>query len=90
MSAYSPAVLVALVAQPVVSEHLRVKIMALERRVVNVRDWSLKEEKRVMVDVGRAAIEVKECDNVLAGRGVKVDLERCKVGMTHYKVQMKK
>jgi hypothetical protein len=65
MSPYTPAVLVSLVPQPVVAEDLGVKVVCLERRVVDVRGpGSLKEEEAVMVHELVSPVESKEDGHV--------------------------
>jgi len=46
----APAVGVPLVAQPVVTQNLRVKVVRLEGRVVDVHLWTLEKEEAVVVD----------------------------------------
>ncbi len=70
MPADAPANLIALLAQPVVAEHLRVEVMGLERRVVHVRDWAFEEEEGVVVDERGSAIDAREGCYIAAGRVV--------------------
>lgn len=56
MSTHSPAVLVSLMAKPVVPQKLGIKVMRLKRRMMNVAFRSLKEEKGVVVDKILASI----------------------------------
>ena len=60
VAADAPAVLVALLAQPVVAEHLGVKVVRLKRRVVDVHLGALKEEEAVVVDQLVAAVQPEE------------------------------
>ena len=50
----APAVLVALVAEPVVAEDLGVEVVGLEGGVVDVELWAFEEEEGVVVDEGGA------------------------------------
>ena len=56
----APAVGVALLAQPVVAEHLGVKVVGFEGGVVDVRLGTLEEEEAVVVDEFGAAVETEE------------------------------
>lgn len=56
MSPDAPAILVALVTQPVVAKHLRVEVVRLEAGVVYMALWTLKEEEAMVVYKLRAAI----------------------------------
>lgn len=60
VAADAPAVLVALVAQPVVAEDLGVKVVRLEGRVVHVALGALEEEEAVVVDLLVAAVQPEE------------------------------
>lgn len=60
MAPHAPAVLVALVAQPVVAEDLGVKVVRLEGRVVHVALGALEEEEAVVVDLLVAAVQTEE------------------------------
>jgi hypothetical protein len=64
MSAHSPAVLVSLMAKPVVPQKLGIKVMRLKRRMMNVAFRSLKEEKGVVVDKILASIYPREGYNI--------------------------
>lgn len=64
--AHAPAVLVALVAQPVVPQHLGVEVVRLEGRVVDVELGALEEEEGVVVDALRAAVDAEEGGDVAA------------------------
>lgn len=57
---YTPAVLPTLAPQPIVAEHLRVEVVCLERRVVDMADGTFEEEKSVVVDELVASIEPVE------------------------------
>lgn len=65
MPTHAPAVLVPLVPQPVVAQHLRVKVVRLERRVVHVELGALEEEEAVVIDVFLAAAEAEEDGDLL-------------------------
>ena len=67
VAAYAPAVLVALVAQPVVAEHLGVKVVRLEGRVVHVALGPLEEEEAVVVYFFVAAVQPEEDCYVFVG-----------------------
>jgi hypothetical protein len=54
----TPAILVSLANQPVVSQNLGIKVMDLERRVVDMKSWALEKEERVMLNEFVATIEV--------------------------------
>lgn len=56
MPPYPPTVLVSLLDQPIVPEHLRVEIKHLEGRMVHVRFGALEEEETVVVDEFLAAV----------------------------------
>lgn len=60
VSPNTPAVGVALLAQPVVAEHLGVEVVGFEGGVVDVRLGALEEEKAVVVDEFGAAVETEE------------------------------
>jgi hypothetical protein len=60
MSSHAPAVFVALLAQPVVTKDLRVKVMGLVRCVVDVELGALEEEKDVMVYQLLSAVQPEE------------------------------
>ena len=60
MATDAPAVGIPLVAQPVVTEHLGVKVVCLERRVVDVHLGPLEEEEAVVVDQVVAAVQPEE------------------------------
>jgi len=60
----APAVGVPLLAEPVVAEHLGVKVVGLERRVVDVHLGALEEEEAVVVDQLVAAVEAEEDGDV--------------------------
>ena len=51
-----PAILISLLDQPIVPEHLRVEIEHLEGRMVHVRFGSFEEEEAVVVDDLLAAV----------------------------------
>lgn len=71
MPPYAPAVLVALVPQPVVAQHLRVVVERLKAAVVHVRGArALEEEEAVVVDLLGALVEAEEDGHVFARRGV--------------------
>lgn len=63
---HAPAVLVALVAQPVVAQDLGVKVVGLKGRVVHVALGALEEEEAVVVDLFVAAVQPEEDGDVLA------------------------
>lgn len=62
---HAPAVLVALVAQPVVAQDLGVKVVRLKGRVVDVALGALEEEEAVVVDLFVAAVQPEEDGYVL-------------------------
>lgn len=49
MPANTPAILITLLAKPVVPENLSVEVVSLERRVVDVKLGALEEEEAVMI-----------------------------------------
>lgn len=63
----SPAVLVILLRQPRVAEHLDVEIEDLEARMVHVEHGALEKEKRVVVDILQPEVQVQERHDVLLG-----------------------
>lgn len=69
VAADAPAVGVALVAQPVVTEHLGVKVVRLKGRVVDVHLGALKEEEAVVVYQLAAPVEPEE-DGIVDTLGV--------------------
>lgn len=82
----APAVLVALVPQPVVAEDLCVVVVRLETAVVDVRrERALEEEEAVVVDLLAALVEPEKDGLVLARlvvhqlRGVEVEVGRVEV-----------
>ena len=60
----APAVGVPLLAEPVVAQHLGVKVVRLERRVVDVHLGALEEEEAVVVDQVVAAVQAEEDGDV--------------------------
>jgi hypothetical protein len=50
MSPYAPAVLVTFLPEPIMSKDLSIKIVRLERGVMDMSLWTLKEEEAMMVD----------------------------------------
>jgi hypothetical protein len=60
----TPAILVSLANQLVVSQNLGIKVMDLERRMVDMKSWALEKEERVMVNELVATNEVHECGYV--------------------------
>lgn len=74
MSPYPPTVLIPLLHQPVMPQHLRVEIPHLERRMVHVGRGRLEKEKAVVVHELEAAVEVEEGGYVGAGAGVREDV----------------
>lgn len=56
----APAVPVALVAQPVVTQHLGIEVVSLKGRVVDVHLGALEEEEAVVVDQLVAAVQSEE------------------------------
>ena len=60
VSPNTPAVLVALLCQPIVSQKLGVKIDCLERGVMDVRFRPFEEEEAVMVNRLQASIQMQK------------------------------
>lgn len=60
MPPHPPAICIPLVAQPVMPQHLSVKVVRLKRRVVDVHLGPLKEEEAVMVDTLLATVQPEE------------------------------
>lgn len=56
VTSYTPAVLIPLAAQPVMTQHLSVEIMCFKRRVMYVRLGTFKEEKAMVIDQFRTTI----------------------------------
>lgn len=71
----TPDRLVVLLAQPLVSEHLRIIIMHLERAMVHVAGLVRAHEKRVVVDVVITAVDVREDGDVFLRAVGLVDVE---------------
>lgn len=65
VAADAPAVLVALVAEPVVAQDLGVEVVGLEGGVVHVALGALEEEEAVVVDLLVAAVQPEEDGYVL-------------------------
>lgn len=63
--ANTPAVLVALLAQPIVTQDLGVKVVRLERRVVDVHLGPFEKEEAVVVNLLRPPVQAEEDCNVL-------------------------
>jgi len=72
MSAYAPAVLIALLVQPGVAQHLDIEIKDLEARVVHVELGPLEEEEAVVVHHLGAPVQVQEGRDILI-RGRVID-----------------
>jgi len=68
--AQAPHVLVALLAQPLVAEPLRVEVVHLVAGVVHVVARPLEEEEAVVVDVLAAAIQMQEGGDVAAAAAI--------------------
>lgn len=66
MSSHPPTVLIALLNQPVVPEHLRVEIEDFERRVMHVTLGPLEEKEAVVVDELVATVQMHEGGDVAA------------------------
>ena len=64
MAADAPAVGVPLMAQPVVAEHLCIKVVRLKRRMVDMHLGALEEEEAVVVDQVVAAVQPEEDGHV--------------------------
>jgi hypothetical protein len=60
MSSYTPAVLIAPVAEPVMAQNLCVKIVCFEGGVVNMGLRSLKEKEAVMINHLRSSVQMQE------------------------------
>lgn len=65
MSAYSPAVLIRLLSQPMVSKQLGVKVVCLIGRMMDVRFGTLKEEKAVVIHQFLSTVEMEERGDVV-------------------------
>ena len=66
MPPHPPAILIPLLDQPVVPQHLRVEIKNLEGRVVHVHSGPFEEKEAVVVDEFVAAVQMHEGDDVAA------------------------
>lgn len=66
MSPDAPTILIPLLDQPIVPEHLRVEIKHLEGRMMHVHFGPLEEKEAVVVDELLAAVQVHECGDVAA------------------------
>lgn len=60
MPSYTPAVLIALVAEPVMTQNLRVEIVRFEGGVMNMGLGSFKEKEAVMVNKLRSSVQMEE------------------------------
>jgi hypothetical protein len=67
MPSNTPAILPPLVSQPVVPEHLRIEIMRLETRMMDMTLWPLEEEKAVVVDQLLPAVESAKAVEIATG-----------------------
>lgn len=68
MPSHAPAVLIALVPQPIMTQHLSVVVVRLEAAVVHVRcARALKEEEAVMINLFGALVETEEDCDILTG-----------------------
>lgn len=69
----TPHSLISLICKPLVAELLGVEVVNLEGAVVHMRGWIGGHEERVVVNVGGAAVDVREKGDVfLAGGGCRV------------------
>jgi uncharacterized lipoprotein YmbA len=50
MSADTPAVVIALVPQPIMTKNLNVKVVRFKGAVVNMALWTLEKEEGMMID----------------------------------------
>ena len=66
MSPHAPAILISLLSQPIMPHYLRIEVKDLKRRVMDMRFWSSKEEKGVMIHELETAVQMHESDHVMA------------------------
>lgn len=66
MASYAPAILVSLEAQPIVSQHLSVKVVRLKGRMMHVAFWPFEEEEGVMVHKLTPSRETVEYNDILS------------------------
>ena len=64
MPSHTPAVCVALVAKPVMTKNLRVKVVCLKRRVMNMHLGALEKEEAVVINEIVASVQSEEDGNV--------------------------
>jgi hypothetical protein len=64
VASHAPAVLVTLFSQPVMAEHLGVKVVRLIRRVVYVELGPLVKEEAVVIHLFRATVQPKKGGDV--------------------------
>lgn len=66
--AHAPAVLIALVPQPIMAQYLRIVVVRLKATVVHVRcTWTFKEEEAVVINLFIALVKTKKDCDVLTG-----------------------
>ena len=90
MPPHAPAVLILLLRQPGVAQHLDVEVKDLEARMMHVELRTLEEEEAVMVNHLLAVIQVQKCGHVfvrlwivydIAGLEVEILCEECERGL---------
>ncbi len=74
MSPHPPRILIPLLNQPIMAQHLRIEVKHLKRRMMDMSFWSFEEEKAVMIHELETAVQMHEGDHVMA-IGVMNDLE---------------
>lgn len=68
MPSHTPTVLIALVPQPIMTQHLGIVVVRLKAAVVHVRcAWALKEEETVVINLFSALVETEKDCNVFTG-----------------------
>ena len=75
MSPHPPAILIPLLSQPIMPHHLHIEVKDLERGMMDMRFWSSKEEKAVVIDDLETTVQMHEGNHVMA-IGVIIYLKR--------------
>ena len=74
MSPHPPTILISLLNQPIMAQHLGVEVKHFKRRMMDMCLWSFKDEQRVVIYEVETAVQMQEGDHVTA-IGAMNDLE---------------
>ena len=66
MSPHPPAILIPLLNQPIMPQHLRIEVKNLKRRMMDMCFWSCEEEKGVVIHELETAVQMHEGNHVVA------------------------